>query len=464
VSSDAPLADAVDAFLNDPGTTFTVPGHKRAPGLGGPLLQHDLPLVSGADDSRLGGDVLGRAEALAARLWGADMCRFSVAGSTHGNQALALSAAAPGGRVVVGRTLHKSLFAGLVLAGLEPVWVRPEVDPSSGLASTVDPARVKQALQDAPDARAVFLVEPSYVGMISDLESIAGHAHAAGVPLIVDQAWGAHLGFHPRLPRHALARGADAMVTSTHKNLTAFTQASIVLARAPRIDLDRLQEAFELLHTTSPAAAILASSDRARQVVEERGRQLLDVTIRVVEEARRRLREIPGLHVSEAPDPTKLVIGLAGTGADGFQVESDLLAAGVRLEMTDRDTLVPIVTLADTPATVERLVIALERSISARAGRPRPVVPSTVWSLEPIAAMSPRDAFFAARERVPASRAAGRIAAETAAPYPPGIPALAPGELVTAEILSALREEAAAGTRVAYCSDPTLETLLVVAR
>jgi lysine decarboxylase len=254
------------------------------------------------------------------------------------------------------------------------------------------------------------------------------------------------------------------MVTSTHKNLTAFTQASIVLARGERIDLDRLDEAFELLHTTSPAAAILASSDRARQLIQDRGAELLATTLAVVADAGKRLRAIPGLHVSETSDPTKLVICLAGTGANGFAVESDLLAEGVRLEMTDRDTLVPIVTLADTPASVGKLVSALERSILARSGDPRPVVASSVWSLEPIVAMSPRDAFFAARERVPAKRAVGRIAAETAAPYPPGIPALAPGELVTAEILSALRDEAAAGTRVAYCSDPTLETLLVAAR
>jgi arginine decarboxylase len=161
VPSDAPLADAADAFLADPGTTFTVPGHKRAAGIAGPLLRHDLPLVSGADDSRMGRDVLGRAERLAARLWGADVCRFSVAGSTHGNQALALAVASPGARVVVARTLHKSLFGGLVLAGLEPIWVRPDVDPNTGLATTVPPARVAEALRSAPDARAVFLVEPS---------------------------------------------------------------------------------------------------------------------------------------------------------------------------------------------------------------------------------------------------------------------------------------------------------------
>jgi lysine decarboxylase len=157
------------------------------------------------------------------------------------------------------------------------------------------------------------------------------------------------------------------------------------------------------------------------------------------------------------------VLGLAGTGADGFAVEADLLADGVRLEMADRDTLVPIVTLADTAATVGRLVDALERSLATRRGPARSLAASSVWSLQSVAVISPREAFFAPRERVTADRAVGRVAAETAAPYPPGIPALAPGELVTAEILEALRREAGAGTRVAYCSDPTLETLLVVA-
>ena len=459
---ESPLADAVDRFLADPGTTFTVPGHKRSPELADRLLQLDLPLVSGADDSRMTGDVLGRAERLAAQLWGADMCRFSVSGSTHGNQAFALAVGRPGDRVIVARTLHKSLHAGLVLAGLEPVWVRPEVDAATGLSLGVPVAAIDAALTEAPDARAVFLVEPSYIGRLSDVEAIAEASHAAEVPLIVDQAWGAHLGFHPALPRHAIARGADGMVTSTHKNLTAFTQGSIVLARGGRINLARLDECFELLHTTSPSAAIMASSDRARALIEERGPELLGRTIEIVADARRRLSQVDGLTVVEADDPTKLVLALAGTGADGFEVEHDLFQRGIRLEMADRDTLVPIVTLADTAETVGRLADAVADSVAARRGPPRPVAPSTVWSLVAEVVMSPRDAYFAPRRRVPWRDAVGRIAAETAAPYPPGIPALAPGELISPDILAALRDEAAAGSRMAYCSDPTLETLLVV--
>lgn len=475
MSSEAPLADAAEAFLADPGTTFTVPGHKRTAGLGDALLQRDLPLVSGADDSRQTGALLGRAEGLAAELWGADWCRFSVNGSTHGNQTLALAAARPGAPVVVSRTLHKSLFAGLVLAGLEPVWVRPEVDPATGLALGVPPERVAAALAATPEASAVFVTEPSYVGVVSDVEALATLAHAGGLPLVVDQAWGAHFGFHPALPAGALSCGADGVVISAHKNLTAFTQGAIVMAREERLERDRLEQSFELLNTTSPAAGILASLDRSRQLMADRGAELLGATIELVAAARAGLAKVEGLTVLDAGlaerhasvavcDPTKLVLALAGTGADGFEVEADLWAEGIRLEMADRDTLVPIVTVGDGPASLERLVEALERSLERRRSAARPPASSSVWRLEPEQAISPREAFFAARERVAADAAVGRVAAETAAPYPPGIPALAPGELVTAPLLEALRAEAAAGSRIAYCSDPTLETLLVVAR
>ena len=273
-----------------------------------------------------------------------------------------------------------------------------------------------------------------------------------GVPLIVDQAWGAHLGFHPALPTHAIARGADGMVTSTHKNLTAFTQGSIVLARGERIDLARLDECFELLHTTSPSAAIMASSDRARALVEERGPELLGRTIEIVADARERLSQVEGLTVVDADDPTKLVLALAGTGADGFEVERDLLGRGVRLEMADRDTLVPIVTLADTAETVGRLVDGVADSIAARRGEPRPrgrvdrLVAGRRGGDEPRAMPTSRRA-----GGWPWREAVGRIAAETAAPYPPGIPALAPGELISRRSWTrcAPRPRPAAGSRTA---------------
>jgi lysine decarboxylase len=474
---ETPLADAVDAFLADPAITpFTTPGHKRAPGLGDGVLAHDLPLSAGADDLHLTSDVLGRAERLAAELWGADLCLFCVNGSTQGNQALALAAARPGDRVVVARNLHKSMLAGLVLAGLDPIWVRPAVDPVTGLALGVPTASVEAALASHPDVRAVFLVEPNFVGVMSDVREIARLSHDAGASVLVDQAWGAYLGFHPGLPAHTLALGADAFVTSAHKTLTGFTQSAYLFARSGRLELDRVREGFDALNTTSVAAAMLASLDRTRALLASRGEELLANAVALAAAAKERLSRIEGLAVLGWPptetgadgfdhDPLKLVLALPGTGADGLDVDRDLFAQGIRVELANRDTLVPLLTIADTAESVDRLCAALERFIEQRRGEARtPGAASAIWSLEPENAMTPREAFFAARETVSANAAAGRIAAETIAPYPPGIPAVAPGEVIAAPLLRALRDAAAGGTRMAYCADPTLATVQVVAR
>jgi arginine decarboxylase len=462
---ETPLADAAQAFLAAEVTPFTTPGHKRSPQLADDFLLHDLPLSSGADDLHMRSDVLGRAERLAADLWGAALCRFCANGSTQGNQALALALGRPGERVVIARSMHKSVLAGLVLSGLEPVWVRPDIDPATGLPLALPPERVGAALADTPDACGVFLVEPSFVGVRSDIAAIAASVHAAGVPLVVDQAWGAHFGFHPEIPPHALEAGADGFVASAHKTLAAFTQSAYLLARGGFLDLERLDEAFELLHTTSPSGALLASLDRARMIMATRGQHLLGETLRLAEYARARLREVEGLVVVESDDPTKLALALPGTGADGLEVEADLFAQGIRFELANRDLLVPLLTIADTEVGVERLCDALIASVARRRGEPRvPGAASAVWDVTPETAMTPREAFFSAREVVAAEEAAGRVAAEMVAPYPPGIPAIAPGEIISRELVDALREAAEGGTRLAYCVDPTLATLQVLAR
>lgn len=462
---DTPLADAAAAFLAAEVTPFTTPGHKRAPHLVDDFLRLDLPLSSGADDLHMRADVLGQAERLAADLWGADLCRFCGNGSTEGNQALALALGRPGDRAVVSRSTHKSVLAGLVLSGLEPVWVRPDVDPATGLPLALPPERVAVALAEAPDACGVFLVEPSFVGVLSDVGALAELAHAAGLPLVVDQAWGAHFGFHPELPSHTLAVGADAFVASSHKTLPAFTQSAFLVARGGFLDLERLDESFEILHTTSVSAAILASLDRARMILATRGRELLGETLRLAAYVRGRLAEAEGLVVVDSDDPTKLALALPGTGADGLEVEADLFAQGIRFELANRDLLVPLLTMGDTEAGVERLCDALIASLERRRGEPRPPgAASAVWDITPETAMTPREAFFSPRETVRADEAGGRVAAEMVVPYPPGIPAIAPGEVVSRTLVDALREAAAGGTRLSYCADPTLASLQVVAR
>ncbi|MHB1508334.1 MAG: aminotransferase class I/II-fold pyridoxal phosphate-dependent enzyme [Acidimicrobiales bacterium] len=467
LAAEAPLLRAYLAALDRRAAgehPFTTPGHKGTTHLTGVVVAGDFPTSGGLDTVKFKHGWLAQAEERAGKLFGADFARFSSGGSTHGNQTLALGIGKPGDEVIVSRTLHRSLLLGLVLAGLTPVWVRPEVDAVTGLPTGVAPARVARALAEHPRARAVFLVEPTYVGTFSDIRAHARIAHEAGVPLVVDAAWAAHFGFHPDLPPHALGAGADAMVTSAHKALPAYNQAALVLARTERIDGARLDRAFEATHTTSPAATILASIDAARALMEYHGERLIGEMLDTVSKARERLGGVRGLRVlhGSGVDPAKLAVALAGTGAHGVEVEADLIDAGMPVEMADRDTIVAFVTVADTPKDVERLTDELIASIERRRGVPRTLATAATWVVEPQMVVAPREAFFAPTETVPIGQAAGRVSAELVAPYPPGVPVLAPGELVTGETLAALAQARADGVRIAYASDPALATLDVL--
>jgi len=467
LAADAPLLRAYLAALDRRAAgehSFTTPGHKGSEGLTGVVVTGDFPMSGGLDTVKFKHGYLAEAERRAARLFGADICRFSVGGSTHGNQTLALALGKPGDKVIVSRTLHRSLLLGLVLAGLTPVWVRPDVDLVTGLPTGVAPSRVEAALAAHPDAVGVFLVEPSYVGTFSNLAQHARVAHAAGVPLLVDAAWAAHFGFHPALPPHAIKAGADAMVTSAHKALPSYTQAALVFAQTERLDANRLQRAFEATHTTSPAGSILASTDAARALLEYHGERLIARTLEAVAAARSRLKEVPGLQVLDGPgvDPTKLSVSLAGTGAHGVAVEAELIDAGMPVEMADRDTIVALVTIADEPDHIVQYAEQLIASVESHRGPPRTLATAATWIVEPQMVVAPREAFFGESVRVPLAEAIGRVSAELVAPYPPGVPVLAPGELVTAETIEALLEARSDGVRIAYASDPHLATLDVL--
>lgn len=474
----APLFDAYLRARDEQRNPFTIPGHKGRADLVGPIVADDLPLHGGVDTIRLDGGLLLDAERRAAALWGATWCRFSVGGATHGNQALALAVGRPGDRVLVSRTLHRSMMSGLVLAGLEPVWIQPQVDAATGLPRGVDPELVHRTLDAHPDLRAVFVGDPSYVGGIGDVAGMARAAHDHDVPLVVDAAWGAHLGFHPRLPEHALAQGADALVTSAHKTLPAWSQAAIVLACTERshrgaLDPDRLDRAFDTSATTSPSGTILASTDAARAVLEHHGDRLLGRVIDLVAGARDRLSRLDGVRTLDGPwvDPTKLVVCF--DHVDGFAVERHLRSMRMPVESADRSTVVAMVTMADTDETVTALVDGIADAVRSAPrsdpGTDDDAAPdrtrqraATVWDVRPETVIDPRTAAFADHVRVPADDAIGRVSAETIAPYPPGVPVLAPGERITAESLAILIGARDDGARIAYAADPTLTTIQVI--
>jgi lysine decarboxylase len=472
--AEAPLLDGYLSFRESNPTPFTTPGHKgRAFTLDKDLaaaVAGDVPLYGGVDTVKSARGLLATAQERSAKWYGADWCRYSPGGSTHCNQALCLAIGRPGDKVVVTRSLHRSLLLGMVLADLEPCWLPTRIDPATNMPLGVAVDDVESTLAANPDARAVLVTEPGYLGTLSDLGSIIEVAHRYGVPVIVDQAWGAHFGYHPDLPPNAMSLGADAMVTSIHKLLPGYTQASLVCARTLRLDPDRLDRGFEAGHTTSAAGQVLASIDACRVLMEARGHELLEGVIANVHNARQRLREaVPGLGVPDETffppgrfDTTRLVLLLSGVGANGIEIEHKLVEQNIPLELADRDTIVAIVTVADDESTLDKLVGALVPAIRQSAGAPRSASVALSWDVKPVYAMSPRAAFFSAHESLPADQAVGRVSAELIAPYPPGIPVLAPGELVTEALLAGLRAVAADGVRVAYAADPTLSTIEVV--
>jgi arginine decarboxylase len=238
-----------------------------------------------------------------------------------------------------------------------------------------------------------------------------------------------------------------------------------MLARTDRLDVARLNRAFEATHTTSPAGSILASIDASRALLARDGYRLCARLLRGVAAARRRLREVAGVEVLDGPgvDPAKLVVLLAGTGANGNLVETDLIAAGMPVEMGDRGTVIPIPSIADEEERLAVFIETLIASVERRRAAPRRTAAAAAWTVEPQTVLSPREAYFARNETVAADVAIGRVSAELVAPYPPGVPVLAPGELITADALAALREVAADGGRIAYAADPSLATFQVVA-
>jgi lysine decarboxylase len=451
---------------------FTTPGHKQRTDLVGDILAGDLPLYGGLASIRGADTLLRQAEERNAERWGADWCRYSVGGSTHGNQALALAVGSPGDTVIVDRTCHRSLLLGLVLAGLRPVWLHPPVDAPTGMPQGVPSATLADVLAAQPEARAVFVTSPSYVGTCADVAALSAVTRARGVPLVVDAAWGAHLGSHPDLPAHPFSEGADAVVTSAHKTLPALNQGAVVLARTDLLAADRLDRAMEATATTSPSGAVFASVDAVMELLAQRGEELAGALLDRVRRARDVLRDVPGLVLPDSAsfgdavegdfDDAKLAVLLAGTGADGIAVDRDLAEQGFTLEMADRDLLIPLMTIADDDSGVIEFVEALAATIERHRATPREAGVNAAWSVRTDQVMSPRDAFFADREAVPWEEAAGRVCAEVVAPYPPGVAVLSPGERITEATLTALTKARDDGARIAYAADPTLSTVLAV--
>ncbi len=481
----APFFEALLAEKAFAALSFHMPGHKFRADLLPDLVEYLGPEWARADLNECSptvdylhspGPALTEAMALAAELVGADTTHFLVNGATVGNQAMLLAAAREGDKVIVSRASHRSVYAGLILSGAHPIYVPASVHPRTGLPLAVTTGAAAEALSAHPDAAAIHITGINYYGYLPDVPGLVALAHERSLPLLVDEAHGAHLGFHPLLPRSAVQHGADVVVQSPHKTLGAFTQAAWLHVTGVRVAPTVLTQALALLQSSSPSVLLTGSLDVVRRQMALDGRRLLGRVIALAARARESIRSIPGLdcygpelidaeHGIAAHDPSKLVIDTRGSGLTGTQLQARLRAQSrLDVEFADPAHVVCSITVADDDESIDALLVAL-----AQAARPREA--SATRELDtidvppiPTMALTPRQAFGAPTTAVPLAEAIGRICGEQVMPYPPGIPLLLPGELIAAEHVAFLRAQIAHGVRLVGPEDPLLRTLRVTTR
>jgi arginine decarboxylase len=479
----APLLEALAAYHEAGRYGFTPPGHRQGRGvdprvlavMGSEPFRSDVLASSGLDDRASSNEYLKDAESLMADAVGAEHAFFSTCGSSLSVKAAMLAVAGHEGHLILGRDAHKSVVAGMIFSGLQPCWVAPQWDRRLHIAHPPSPAQIAQAWERYPHAAGALIVSPTPYGTCADIAGIAEVCHAHDKPLIVDEAWGAHLPFHDELPTWAMDAGADVCVVSVHKMGAGFEQASVFHVQGERVEFPHLSACADLLMTTSPNVLMYAAIDGWRRQMVEHGHELMDSALRLARQAREQIAGIPGLRVLEEElvgesashdlDRLQIYIDLEGLGISGYQAadwlrEHELIDIG----LSDHARILATLSAADDTQSIARLLDGLQHlsRAAAKMPRPKPVKIPAPPDLELETVNRPRDAFFSQFEDVKTREAVGRIAAEQITPYPPGIPAILPGERITSEVVEYLQSGLKAGMVLPDPASPTLRTIRVM--
>ena len=472
---DTPLLNALKQSAHRIHSAFYAPGHKQGKGssskilelLGKSVFTADLPELPELDNLFAPEGVIKQAQQLASQTFGADRTWFLVNGSTCGIMAGILAVCGEGDKIILPRNIHQSAIAGLVLSGATPIFINPEYDAKARLAYNVTPDVVKQALIEHPDTKAVMMLHPTYQGICSNLKAIADITHQYNIPLLVDEAHGAHFAFNDRLPPSALNLGADLTVQSTHKVLSAMTQASMLHIKGDRICPQRISKALGLVESTSPSYLLLASLDAARHQMATRGKELMAKTLELAIKARSQIATIPNLSILEPNlksgchyfDLTRLTIDVSQLGITGFEVDEILhQQLNVTCELPLLNHLTFIISLGNTPQDIQNLIQAC-KNLPISPSPHLSISPSSHLPISPPPSLSPRQAYFAPTETIPIDKASDRMSGELICPYPPGIPLLMPGETITTEAIAYLQQIVAAGGTITGCNDSSLQTI-----
>jgi arginine decarboxylase len=474
-----PLIDALQAMVQRSTAAFCTPGHKLGQSIPKPMsdligtkpFQADFPDLPGFNLYEPEG-AIAAAQSLAAETFGAEHTWFLINGSTVGIIAAILATCGPNDKIILPRNSHTSAISGLILSGAHPIFLRPEYDAQWDLAHCITPQSVATALKAYPETKAILMLSPTYHGVCGDVKAIATLAHQHNIPLIVDEAHGAHFGFHRELPMSALIAGADIVVQSTHKTLSALTQSSMLHLRGNRVEAAQMTQALQLLQSSSPSNLLLASLDGVCHQIATQGEALMLHAVQLAHQVHEELQSMPGLSILRPEqaitpgfcqlDLTRLTVDMSGLGIDGFAADEILSEQfGVIAELPTQRHLTFIISLGTTQSDITRLIQALTQLAKTPVSIQPMISPiQGEWMTVPV--RSPREAFFAEKESVPILEAIGRIGCEAICPYPPGIPMILPGEVITQKAINQLQQIQLVGGLVMGCADASLQRLQVI--
>ena len=477
----APLFEALKDYHSRNVIPFDVPGHKHGVGLpelagyvGKKVLEIDVNSMECLDNICNPIGVIKEAEELAARAYGAEKAFFLVNGTTSGVQAMIMAACRPGEKIILPRNAHKSAIAGMILSGAVPIYIQPEINEELGIAMGMTVESVLMTMEEHPDAKAVFVIHPTYYGAVSDLAAIVEAAHGYGMAVLADEAHGAHFNFHPNLPASAMELGADASASSTHKTGGSLTQSSLLLMRSGILDPSYMKTTLNLTQTTSASYLLMTSIDVARKQLATRGKDILGRLLEIVRDAKAQLNEIDGLYAFGSElvgspgvfdfDDTKLGVNVRELGLSGYDAEKLLRKEyNIQVELADMYNILAITAVGDTEESIGSLVAAIkDLAKHHRNGDVREITRGMLTNPEIV--VSPRDAYYSSKKPVKLEESIGCVSGESIMAYPPGIPLVTPGEMITREIVEYAKMLKAEKCMLQGTQDPYVDTILVLGR
>jgi arginine decarboxylase len=452
-----PYYSKLKAYAEGPYVSHDVPGHKRGEldndmirFVGKTVFRLDANAPRGLDNLNNPTGVIKEAADLMADAFGADKAYFLTGGTTMGILSMIMSVCRAKEKIILPRNVHKSAINALILSGAVPIFVKPHIDSDLGIANHVTVEDMVEAINDNPDAKAVLVINPTYFGVVSDLDKITKAAHEAGMIVMADEAHGSHFPFSDELPMGAMEAGADMASCSLHKTVGSLTQSSILIAQGVMVDHVRLRSTINMLQSTSPSGLLLSSLDVARKTIVTEGPKLLSDLIRMAQKTRERIDAIEGLSSPSkgyfeslgayAFDETKIIVKVSGLGVSGFDIFKVLFDRfKIQVELAESHIILCVLSAGTSQSDLDALVDALETIASeTRALDLPPYAPRFIYTW-PEYFTRPREAYHAPKTTMPIHDAAGQIAAESVMIYPPGIPIVIPGEVISDDIIDDLQ-------------------------